>query len=167
MKRVLLALIVLISTSSPVHAATLTACESVKRDSAVVKGSYLQCLANTDLAFFESFRGPMVVNFWGSWCGPCADEMPYFRKFFKDHKEYALVGVDVEEAKIDNGRTFATYQKMVWPNFFDYSGSTRGVTGIGVPVTIFINKSGKIVHKKVGVLKSYKELESLAKKYLR
>ena len=166
MKRIVLSLLLLITSISPSHAATLNNCTTVKRDVAVVKGSYLQCLANTDLAFFESFRGPMVVNFWGSWCAPCADEMPYFRKFYKEHKEYALVGVDVEEAKIDNGRTFANYQKMLWPNFYDYSGSTRGISGIGVPVTVFINKSGKIVHKKVGVLRSYKELETLAKKYL-
>lgn len=167
MKRILLALLLVMTTLSPTHASTLTSCEGVKKDAAVTKGSYLQCLANTDLAFFESFRGPMVVNFWGSWCGPCADEMPYFRKFYKEQKQYALVGIDVEEARIDNGRTFANYQKMVWPNYFDYSGSTRGISGMGVPVTIFINKSGKIVHKKVGVLKSYKELEALAKKYLR
>lgn len=168
MKKIILVLSLVLTTVTPAHGATIVGCEGVKRDAKVVKGAYVQCLANTDLAIFESLRGPMVVNFWGSWCGPCEDELPYLRTFYSKYgKKYPLVGVDVEEATIENGRTFAANQKMAWPNYFDYSGSTKKITGIGVPVTVFIDAKGKIVYKKIGVLNSYKELVDLAKKYLK
>lgn len=166
MKKIILVLVLLFANISPVHAETITGCEGVKMDRAVKKGSYLQCLANTDLAYFESFRGPMIVNFWGSWCGPCLDEIPYLRAFHKKYPKTALVGVDVEERDIENGRAFVIENKMNWPNFYDYGGSTRKITGVGVPVTIFINSKGKIVYRKIGVLKNTKELETLVKKYL-
>lgn len=166
MKKIILVLVLLFANISPVHAETITGCEGVKTDRAVKKGSYLQCLANTDLAYFESFRGPMIVNFWGSWCGPCLDEIPYLRAFHKKYPKTALVGVDVEERDIENGRAFVIENKMNWPNFYDYGGSTRKITGVGVPVTIFINSKGKIVYRKIGVLKNTKELETLVKKYL-
>lgn len=166
MKKIILVLVLLFANVSPVHAATIIGCDGVKMDRSVKKGSYLQCLANTDLAYFESLRGPMVVNFWGSWCGPCLDEIPYLRAFHKKYPKTALVGIDVEERDIENGRAFVIENKMNWPNFYDYGGSTRKITGVGVPVTIFINSKGKIVYRKIGVLKNAKELETLAKKYL-
>jgi hypothetical protein len=36
---------------------------------------------------------------------------------------------------------------------------------MGVPVTWFIDASGKVIYKKVGAFKDAKEIESLAKKH--
>jgi hypothetical protein len=55
---------------------------------------------------------------------------------------------------------------VIWPSLFDPDGRTRKLIGMGVPVTWFINESGKVVYKKIGAFKDAKEIESLAQKHL-
>lgn len=164
MKKIGLILLFLFTSMVPIHAANT--CEGVTRDLTVKKGATLQCLTDKNSYIFESLRGPAIVNFWGSWCAPCLDEIPYFRSFVKKYPKMRVIGIDVEERKIGDGQAFVRKNRMNWPNFYDASGSTRGITGVGVPITLFIDKSGKIKYKKIGVLRDLKELETLAKKYL-
>jgi esterase/lipase superfamily enzyme len=55
---------------------------------------------------------------------------------------------------------------MTWPNFYDRENETRRYFGMGVPVTWFIDSSGKAAFKKIGVIKSESELVELTEKYL-
>ena len=167
MKRALATVLMMFATALPAHSATVPLCDSVKRDSSITKGSKLQCLTSSENIVFESLRGPMIVNFWGSWCAPCLAEVPYLRAFHKKYPTIPIVGVDVEEKNKMVGRAFAARHKMTWPHYYDAAGTTRAITGIGVPITLFLDKNGKIVHKKIGVLRNVKELENLSKKYLR
>ena len=164
MKKIIVVIVLIISSMSPAQAHT--GCDGVKMNPSITKGAVLQCLTGDKSYIFESIQGPAIVNFWGSWCAPCLDEIPYLRAFAKKYPKIAMIGVDVEERRIADGRAFATKHRMNWPNFYDATGSTRGITGVGVPITLLIDASGKIRHKKIGVLRSLKELESLSKKYL-
>src|SRR5258705_2096980 len=39
---------------------------------------------------------PVVVNFWASWCGPCADEAPILQDAARRNADrFSFVGVDV------------------------------------------------------------------------
>ena len=109
----------------------------------------------------------MIINVWGSWCGPCKEEMPIFRSFYnKLNGELQLVGVDVEEASIEDGRDFVLAHGITWPNLFDADGRSRAYFGMGVPVTWFISRDGSVAYKKIGVIKNELELISLTSKYL-
>jgi len=38
----------------------------------------------------EDLRGKVVVvNFWGTWCGPCKAELPHFEELAKEYEDYA------------------------------------------------------------------------------
>jgi len=127
----------------------------------------LKCLGSNSTVDVGQIKGPALVNVWGSWCGPCKQEMPIFVDFYSKYKEkVSLIGISVEEADVQNARDFVKLYGLSWPNLNDPDGSTRGTLGMGVPITLFIDAQGKIAYKKIGVVTSIEELESDTKKYL-
>jgi len=142
-------------------------CESVVTDKAVVEGIDLECVDGSPGAIIESLRGPMILNVWGSWCTTCLDEMPEFVSFYSKAKgKVQLVGIAVEEASPANSQRFIEENGMTWPNFYDRENDTRKFFGMGVPVTWFIDETGAVTYKKIGIIKSVDELNTLTAKYL-
>lgn len=142
-------------------------CSSVTTDKTVTAGISVECVDGTAGAVIQSLRGPMVLNVWGSWCTSCLAEMPEFVSFYSKAKgKVQLVGVAVEEAAPANSQRFIEKHGMNWPNFYDRDNKTRGYFGMGVPVTWFIDATGKVKYKKIGIVKSEAELIALTDKYL-
>jgi thiol-disulfide isomerase/thioredoxin len=170
MKRLAMAVAVLLlagcSSPSEKIAGEVVSCESIL-SSATENSIMLDCLDGTDGASINGIKGPAIINVWGSWCGPCKEEMPILRSFYeKAQGKLALIGVDVEEASIEDGREFVENYGITWPNLYDADGKSRAYFGMGVPVTWFIAADGNVAYKHIGVIKSEKELISMASKYL-
>jgi thiol-disulfide isomerase/thioredoxin len=170
MKRLAMAVAVLLlagcSSPSEKIAGEVVSCESIL-SSATENSIMLDCLDGTDGASINGIKGPAIINVWGSWCGPCKEEMPILRSFYeKAQGKLALIGVDVEEASIEDGRKFVKNNGITWPNLYDADGESRAYFGMGVPVTWFIAADGSVAYKHIGVIKSEKELISMTSKYL-
>jgi len=128
----------------------------------------LNCLSGTEKISVESLRGPLIVNVWGSWCGPCVEEIPVFVDFHNQAiGKVKLLGIAVEEAKAQDSKDFIVANGITWPNLYDAKGITRSTFGMGVPVTWFIDKQGSVVYKHIGVVKTAEELIDLTAKYLK
>ena len=163
------ALLLLTSCSSPATyvKGEVISCESITQDTTFVDGIQLDCLDGSAGAQLGALQGPMIVNVWGSWCGPCKEEIPILRSFYEKAKDkVALLGVDVEEASVEDGRNFVEENGITWPNLYDSDGRSREYFGMGVPVTWFIAADGSVAGKKIGVFKNEAELIALANKYL-
>ncbi len=53
--------------------------------------SQVQKVKITDLEkMIADSKGPMIINFWATWCKPCVDEIPYFLEELKDNKNDSL-----------------------------------------------------------------------------
>jgi thiol-disulfide isomerase/thioredoxin len=127
----------------------------------------LKCLDGKSTIDIGQIKGPALVNVWGSWCGPCKDEMPIFVDFYSKYKEkVSLIGISVEEADLQDARDFVKLYGMSWPNLNDPDGSTRGTLGMGVPITLFIDAQGSVAYRKIGVVTTIEELERDTRKYL-
>jgi thiol-disulfide isomerase/thioredoxin len=174
MKKILILLIAIsltgcASTAKPMASkGEVVDCVDVNHVAVKPGDTLLNCLIGIEKISVESLRGPLILNVWGSWCGPCADEMPYFVEFNDQAKgKVKLLGIAVEEAKAQDSKDFIISNGMTWPNLFDAKGITRKNFGMGVPVTWFIDQQGTVVYKHVGVVKSTKELIELSNKYLK
>jgi thiol-disulfide isomerase/thioredoxin len=170
MKRLAMAVAVLLlagcSSPSEKIAGEVVSCESIL-SSATENSIMLDCLDGTEGASINGIKGPAIINVWGSWCAPCKEEMPILRSFYeKAQGKLALIGVDVEEASIEDGREFVENNGITWPNLYDADGKSRAYFGMGVPVTWFIAADGNVAYKHIGVIKSEKELISMTSKYL-
>ena len=167
-----LAVVALLLLTSCSSAATyvkgeVISCESITQDTTFVDGIQLDCLDGSTGAQLGALQGPMIINVWGSWCGPCKEEIPILRSFYEKAKDkVALIGVDVEEASVEDGRNFVEENGITWPNLYDSDGRSREYFGMGVPVTWFIAADGSVAGKKIGVFKNEAELIALADKYL-
>ena len=174
MKRVLILLLALSLTgcssitNSMSSIGEVVDCIEVDHVAAKPGDTLLNCLTGTEKISVESLRGPLIVNVWGSWCGPCKQEMPYFVDFHHQaNDKVQLIGIAVEEAKAQDSKDFIISYGITWPNLFDAKGESRGTFGMGVPVTWFIDEQGPVVYKHIGVVKSTEELIELTARYLK
>ena len=130
------------------------------------EGAALDCLDGSQSVAVDSIVGPALINVWGTWCAPCRQELPHFAHYLAKHDSVQIIGIAVEEKNMAVVRKFVESNGMSWPILYDADGSTRGKFGMGVPVTWFIDASGKVVHKKYGPFKSLEEIELSVIKYL-
>ena len=130
------------------------------------EGAALDCLDGSKGVAADSIVGPALINVWGTWCAPCRQELPHFAHYLAKHDSVQIIGIAVEEKNMAVVRKFVESNGMSWPILYDADGSTRGKFGMGVPVTWFIDASGKVVHKKYGPFKSVEEIELSVMKYL-
>lgn len=89
---------------------------------------------------------PVVLNFWASWCVPCRDEAPWFKKA---HARYGdrihFVGVDIHDARSD-AIAFVDEYGLEYPSVRDLDGRIEGDYGLtGQPETFLIDAGGTIV----------------------
>lgn len=115
----------------------------------------------------ERYKGkPLVVNFWARWCGPCRAEIPELIKFRAAHKgKIEVLGIGIEN-KADSAKEFAKAYEMDYPVFV---AKEKGIplmqamanTKAGLPFTIFIDRNGKVIQKKLGLIKK-DDLEAAA-----
>ena len=161
MKRMLVLLLLLAGCTSPAVTKDSLPCSWNASTQAGFLSTF-QCLDGSQPP--QGLPAPAIVNVWGSWCDPCKEEIPFLITL-KDKYPVTIIGIDVDEPKIETGQAFAEKSGMTWANLYDVKGESVSVFGPGVPVTWFIDANGEVVHKHVGVWKSYTQLETTARKY--
>jgi thiol-disulfide isomerase/thioredoxin len=173
MKKILLAIALLLlagcgqETSALPGDGLVVDCTSIQTIATSNESTVLPCLDGSTDVDLGQIKGPALVNVWGSWCEPCKQEMPIFVDFYTRHgQSVSLIGIDVEESDIEDGRAFVKQYGMKWPNLYDAQGTTRATLGMGVPITLFIDAQGEIVYRKIGIVATIEELEKETEKHL-
>ena len=152
--------------SAPVITGEVVACNHISTINNSSQDLTLGCLDGSTGVNINAIKGPAIVNVWGSWCEPCKRELPFFTEFYQTmDPQIQLIGIDVEEKRIEDGRMFARTHGIMWPNLYDAEGVTRSHFGMGVPVTWFIDSNGKVLYKKIGPFESTEELRVMTFKY--
>jgi len=99
------------------------------------------------------YKGKVVVlNVWGSWCGPCRLEAPNFVRVSKDtaSKGVEFVGINTRDTSTSPARAFEKQQGITYPSLYDPTGRLllRFKAGTlnpqAIPTTIVLDRDGKI-----------------------
>jgi cytochrome c biogenesis protein CcmG, thiol:disulfide interchange protein DsbE len=109
-----------------------------------------------------SLRGyPVVTNVWASWCGPCRLEFPILQKLSAQYgKRVAFLGIDSQDSD-DTAAGFLEEAPVPYPSYTDPDQEITGSLNTrGLPNTAFYDRSGKLVHLKIGPYDDASELEA-------
>jgi cytochrome oxidase Cu insertion factor (SCO1/SenC/PrrC family)/thiol-disulfide isomerase/thioredoxin len=101
----------------------------------------------------RSLRGrPVVINEWASWCPPCRIEMPFLAAAASRYAgRVAFVGLNVRD-HTTAARRFLAQHPLGYPSFADPDGSQAAhlAASVGLPTTVFLDASGKVVSVHIG-----------------
>ncbi|MFB9859903.1 redoxin domain-containing protein [Salinicoccus siamensis] len=92
----------------------------------------------------------VILNFWGTWCKPCREEMPDMNDFYIDgHEDYEIVAVNVGENQQQIRQFISGLDaELQFPIALDSEKSVTDAYNIGpLPTTIAVNKDGVVVKK--------------------
>jgi len=118
-----------------------------------------RALRDDQVSLFELRGKPVVLNFWASWCIPCAHEAPRLAASARAHRgRVVFLGVDVKDFSSD-ARKFLRRYRVNFVSVRDGGSNTYDAWGLtGLPESYFVDARGRIVAHKIGEI-SRQELE--------
>jgi thiol-disulfide isomerase/thioredoxin len=107
----------------------------------------------------EDYRGkPVLLNFWATWCVPCAAEMPLLSEMQKQYQGkivFIAASIDDEDVKPQVEAFIKKHQGEALTVMMGATLDSLDDFGVnqGMPGTVFIDAEGKIVDRLTGALK--------------
>ncbi|MEW9500248.1 thiol-disulfide oxidoreductase ResA [Jeotgalibacillus marinus] len=96
----------------------------------------------------SDYKGQGVfLNFWGTWCKPCEEEMPYMENQYQEFKDQGVQTIAVNVGESDfKVRNFAEKHNLSFPVVRDVQKDVMYAFSIGpLPTTLLINPEGEVV----------------------
>lgn len=118
-----------------------------------------QTLTGSELDLAELRGDVVVVNVWGSWCGPCRIEAPVLAQVSGDYRGrgVSFVGVNVK----DNRAAAVAFEEehgIAYPSIEDSDGRavlalSQFVPASAVPVTLLLDRDGRVAARVLGAVR--------------
>ena len=101
-------------------------------------------------------NGPVLINFWATWCAPCKKEMVFLEKF---ENEYKKEGFSVLSISIDSQKSLAQVRSYIRINNYSFEVFLdpnmqvfKKMNGNLMPTNILLDKKGNIIWRHYGYL---------------
>jgi len=110
-------------------------------------------LADKQLYNLQQFKGKVIyVDFWASWCGPCAKSFPFMNELSRDLKDKGLqvIGVNLDETSADAQNFLAKYPAnfVIAADTNEQCAKDFGVQAM--PSTYIVDRNGTVRHVHLG-----------------
>ena len=98
----------------------------------------------------------LVLNVWGSWCGPCVEEAPVLQRVYttmrQEGRPVSFMGLDVKESP-ESAAAFVRAHQLTYPSLaFDGGRPLLGLKGQAptVPATLVLDARGRLAARALG-----------------
>lgn len=124
---------------------------------AVLREAQFSDLAGKRRTLLEWQGQILVINFWATWCEPCREEIPAFTRV---RQKLLRKGVEFVGIAIDQAAKVALFTNTTPINYPVLLTATNGLDLMrklgnpsgGLPFTVIVNQSGRIVFRNLGAL---------------
>jgi thiol-disulfide isomerase/thioredoxin len=124
-------------------------------EKAEVPNFVLKDLAGKEVALADlRAKGPVVIDFWATWCKPCLRELPHIEAL---HKEYGPRGLAVVAISEDDTRSLPKVKSYVKTHGFSFTvlldpnqRTLRDLQGTGCPYLVVVSPAGERLYTHSG-----------------
>jgi peroxiredoxin len=115
----------------------------------------------------DKLKGKYIyLDFWGTWCSPCREEIPLLKSIYNEYKNKNFVLIGIVNDNIEALKDFVKKQEINWEQILQSEDKSiiadYGVTGY--PTTFLIDPNGKIISKNIRAVELSKKLEEILRK---
>jgi thiol-disulfide isomerase/thioredoxin len=110
----------------------------------------------------------MVLDFWGSWCGPCRMELPHFQAMYEKFKDQGVVFYGVNWERVDRAKrkdqamAYMQANNFDFPNVFDLDDKvTFDFQVNSFPTVFLVDGTGKFRYRNIGFNESIGDIMTL------
>lgn len=136
----------------------------------------LPCLGGGPSVDVATLDGPMVINFWAVWCGPCRRELPIYQEFHEKYGDQVpVLGINFMDTQPGAALELAKESGITYPQLADPNSDLAPADPMpnlpALPGIAFVDADQKFVVDGVPQLimhevKSVDELKELVEKHL-
>jgi thiol-disulfide isomerase/thioredoxin len=118
----------------------------------------LEDLAGEMRSLSEWSDGPLVINFWATWCAPCLREMPLLETAWNYRKPDGLTIVGIAVDRRDDVEPYVEKTGVTYPILIGQSDAMQAAEAFGpdfagLPYTVFAASGGQVLGVFSGELK--------------
>lgn len=111
--------------------------------------------ANGAAVKLADYKGKVVLlNFWATWCGPCALEIPWFTEFQQQYKSkgFEVLGVSMDDDGWKAVKPYLAEHKVNYRVVLGNDSVSQLYGGVdSLPTTFLIDQNGKVAYVHVGL----------------